>query len=668
MEASALQRNCRLLATLGIFVAALVAFAPETWAQGGMNSDASQMISNSGILINAFQQFLLALIRLPHALVRGVLWVGSWNDWGGILLCSAASICAGEIGSRVVFWLTHRSEAKTGLGHLAKFIVVCGAFFLAGLIVLALLPRWPKVHGVSTVLFIIWGTVVTFGSGARQIFQAVGLGTDGMVRRIELAVAIAGLSYLALGLIRLGSSEDTTAIRQVGGLIFWVAFLLVSGSIISRFHALSNTWADGVTTQSDPISLLLLKHTSVFFGTMLVFLGSFVVVSAYTTGPEAFFRGFVSIGLLGALPGIVAILPFLVNSNGSEERLWRQTFVHCARLFIFIGFWIVLAILWDINPFAAASDKFGQSAARVLVDVSIATALAYMLWDIARTALDQFAQPKRALLPGEADEGGVRTATRIQTFVPLVRAVALIFIISATVMIVLASMGVNIGPLLAGAGIVGVAVGFGSQALVKDIISGIFFLADDAFRLGEYIEIGTAKGTVEGISIRSLKMRHPRGALYTVPFGEMRMVNNQSRDFVIVKLEFTVPFDTDLMKAKKAVKAVSAEVEADEELAHNLLQPVKFQGVRRMEQYGIVVGVKFTAKPMEQWVLRREVFARVRDKFSSVGIDFARPQVMVQVPEGEHWNEHQLSAAQAAATTVVQKQKADEEAAQEEEK
>ena len=262
----------------------------------------------------------------------------------------------------------------------------------------------------------------------------------------------------------------------------------------------------------------------------------------------------------------------------------------------------------------------------------------------------------------------MRTATRIQTFVPLVRAVALIFIVSATGMIVLASLGVNIGPLLAGAGIVGVAVGFGSQALVKDIISGIFFLADDAFRLGEYIEISTAKGTVEGISIRSLKLRHPRGALYTVPFGEMRMVNNQSRDFVIVKLEFTVPFDTDLMKAKKAVKVVAAEVEADEELAHNLLQPVKFQGVRRMEQYGIVVGVKFTAKPMEQWVLRREVFARVRDKFSEVGIDFARPQVMVQVPDGEHWTEHQLTAAQAAATAVVQKQKADEEAAAAEEK
>ncbi len=642
---------------LTVFTALLILIVPlsAALAQSAMNSDASQMISGSGALSSTFQTALLSLLRLPEALLRGVQWVGGVNEWGGVLFCVALSIATGELAHRFSLRLLLRHAApQTTPGYFIRVLVACGLFFIAGLIVLALLPRWPRVHGVATVLFLVWGAVLTIGGLSGHIFRAVDVDGAAIVRRIRLAVAIAGLSYLAIGLVRLGGgNDDTLAMRLTGGLLFWIAFLLVAGSIISRFHMLSSSWTSPTTAASDPILQLLLHHTSVFFGTMLFFLGGFVVVMAYTAGAYSFFRGFISVGLLGALPAIVAILPLLFRDGGTEDHPWRQTFVHCARLFVFIGFWITLAFLWDINPFAT-TDTSGQKAARILVDISIAVALAYMLWDIARTALDRFAQPKRALLLEDADESGSRTATRIQTFVPLVRASTLAFIIAATAMIVLASLGVNIGPLLAGAGIIGVAVGFGSQALVKDIISGIFFLADDAFRLGEYVEIGEAKGTVEGISIRSLKLRHPRGALYTMPFGEMRLVNNQSRDFVIVKLEFTVPFDTDLMRAKKAVKTVAAEIEADPELAQNLLQPLKFQGVRRMEPYGIVVGVKFTAKPMEQWILRREVFARVRDGFAAVDIHFASPQVTVQVPGNEHWDDKQRhAAAQAAATAVV---------------
>ena len=116
-------------------------------------------------------------------------------------------------------------------------------------------------------------------------------------------------------------------------------------------------------------------------------------------------------------------------------------------------------------------------------------------------------------------------------------------------------MGVNIGPLLAGAGIVGIAVGFGAQTLVRDILSGIFFLFDDAFRIGEYIDVGEGKGTVERMSIRALMLRHQLGHVYTVPFGAIRRVANYSRDWMIMKLEVRVPFDTDLERMRKIVKA-----------------------------------------------------------------------------------------------------------------
>src|ERR671923_2983717 len=115
----------------------------------------------------------------------------------------------------------------------------------------------------------------------------------------------------------------------------------------------------------------------------------------------------------------------------------------------------------------------------------------------------------------------------------------------------LSALGVEIGPLIAGAGVVGVAVGFGAQTLVKDIISGMFYLLDDAFRVGEYIQSGNYKGTVESFSLRSIKLRHHRGPLYTVPFGALGAVQNMSRDWVIDKFSIGVTYDADIDKVKK---------------------------------------------------------------------------------------------------------------------
>ncbi len=165
---------------------------------------------------------------------------------------------------------------------------------------------------------------------------------------------------------------------------------------------------------------------------------------------------------------------------------------------------------------------------------------------------------------------------------------------------------------------------------MRDVISGVFFLAEDAFRIGEYVVIGNTRGTVEGIAIRSLKLRHHRGSLHTVPFGEIKQLTNESRDWIILKLEFLLGFDTDLRRVKNVVKEITKQLEADPELGHALLEPIKSQGVRRMEPTGMVIGLKIVAKPgSEVYLIRREVFQRVRDEFEKNGIHFARPQVMV---------------------------------------
>jgi small-conductance mechanosensitive channel len=157
---------------------------------------------------------------------------------------------------------------------------------------------------------------------------------------------------------------------------------------------------------------------------------------------------------------------------------------------------------------------------------------------------------------------------------------------------------------------------------------------------------------VENISVRSFRLRHHNGPVYTIPFGEVKKVMNFSRDWVMMKLEMRVSSDTDLEKLRKIVKKVGQQMMEEPELSANLLQPLKSQGVNRMDDDGaFVIRVKFMCKPGEQFVLRREVFRRVQEAFAANGIRFAPKRVMVDA--GPDVSEKQIAAAAISAETPV---------------
>ena len=221
-------------------------------------------------------------------------------------------------------------------------------------------------------------------------------------------------------------------------------------------------------------------------------------------------------------------------------------------------------------------------------------------------------------------------------------------------MSVLAALGVDILPLLAGASVVGVAIGFGSQTLVRDIVSGAFFLMDDAFRLGEYIEVGDAKGRVEKINVRSLFLRHHRGALNILPYGEIKRLRNTNRDWMIMVMDFRLTYDTNLAQVKKIMKQVGDEIAADPELKPDLLQPLKMGGVMSTEDSAIVVRAKFTARPEgEPYMIRKAAYTKIIKAFREGGIKFAHKQVTVNVPASQMSDEAMAAAAGAAALAAA---------------
>jgi moderate conductance mechanosensitive channel len=210
--------------------------------------------------------------------------------------------------------------------------------------------------------------------------------------------------------------------------------------------------------------------------------------------------------------------------------------------------------------------------------------------------------------------------SRLGTLLPLIAGTAKIAILALTALTVLLALGVNVWPLVTGLSVFGLAIGFGSQTLVKDVVSGIFFLADDAFRLGEYVETSGAKGNVEKISIRSVSLRHPRGALATIPYGQIGKIQNFSRDWVIEKLTFRVAFDTDIDKVKKLFKQIGQQISEDPELARDLVEPFKSQGIGAVEDNTIILRGKFKAKAGQQFAIRKAVLAQVQKAFQENGI------------------------------------------------
>ncbi len=236
--------------------------------------------------------------------------------------------------------------------------------------------------------------------------------------------------------------------------------------------------------------------------------------------------------------------------------------------------------------------------------------------------------------PGPAEEGHSTAVTpqqaRMRTLLPIFQNILFALILVMAILMTLSSIGIEIAPLIAGAGVFGVAIGFGAQTIVKDVISGMFYLLDDAFRVGEYVESGNYRGTVESFSLRSVKLRHHRGYLSTVPFGELGAVQNMSRDWVIDKFSITVGYDTDLEAARKLIKKLGIELAADPEFAPHVIEPLKMQGVQNFGDYGIEIRMKMMTKPGEQFPIRRKAYVRLKQLFKDNGIEIPFPTVHVQ--------------------------------------
>ncbi|WP_300070847.1 mechanosensitive ion channel domain-containing protein [uncultured Ruegeria sp.] len=321
-----------------------------------------------------------------------------------------------------------------------------------------------------------------------------------------------------------------------------------------------------------------------------------------------------------------------------------------AGILAFVVGLYALVVIW--NPDASWSEDLPIERA---LDVMVILFMGYILFHFFRIWIDsKIAEEEVEVGDAElGDEGGEGGQSRLATLLPLFRGAILAVVVVTIALIVLMELGINVSPLFAGAGVVGLAVGFGSQTLVRDIFSGAFFLMDDAFRKGEYIDIGDVKGTVEKISVRSFQLRHHLGALNTIPFGEIKVLTNYSRDWVIMKLPLRVTYDTDVEKVRKLIKKLGQELLTDPVIGENFIQPLKSQGVIEMQDSAMIIRVKFMTKPGDQWLVRKRVYQDIRELFAREGIRFAHREVTVRLADGKE-TEDLTPREREAVTGAVQ--------------
>jgi small-conductance mechanosensitive channel len=447
---------------------------------------------------------------------------------------------------------------------------------------------------------------------------------------VSAAAAMATAALLALGVLLPGILEQALGARHVAGALRFAAF--GGAALIAAAAALALFGRDAGAPRRAPLfprGFLLSLLVAAVCGAALVHAGAagLAVIIAVVLALQLVLRDIVYF-YWGGADGAAA--PAIALSAARFVTVLAGTGVGA------------LALQAPLGGLADAASPWVRVGLRALGVVVLAM-LAHGVWIAVRSMVDQRLAAIRPADPDHPADAG----SRLLTLLPLMRVTTAVVLLVTLVLSSLWALGIEITPLLAGAGVVGLAVGFGAQTLVKDIVSGVFYLIDDAFRIGEYIQSGNFKGQVESFSLRSVRLRHHRGPIFTVPFGTLGAIQNMSRDWVIDKLSVGITYDSDLEKARKLVKGVGKKLAEDPELGRHFLEPLKMQGVEQFGDFAVQIRMKMKTRPGEQFVIRRKALAMIKKAFDDNGIRFAFPTVQLA------GNAEPNAAAAAAAARQV---------------
>lgn len=279
-----------------------------------------------------------------------------------------------------------------------------------------------------------------------------------------------------------------------------------------------------------------------------------------------------------------------------------------------MGFAFLMVLqVWGVHSLRWVNSQTGIRVIGTLIAVGLVLLAALVVWEAFSMALERYTE--RLVARGSS-------GARARTLLPLFRTTTFIVLAALVGLVVLTQIGINITPLLAGAGVIGLAVGFGSQKLVQDFINGVFILIEDTIAVGDTVDLGGGHvGVVEGISIRTIRLRDGNGTIHTIPFSEVKTVNNMTRDFSKSVFEIEVSYRENIERVIAAIREVGEAVAKEKVFASTVVEPFTVIGVDKVKGSGVVVLAQITTLPGKQWDITRAFNRALKIKFDELGIE-----------------------------------------------
>jgi small conductance mechanosensitive channel len=285
---------------------------------------------------------------------------------------------------------------------------------------------------------------------------------------------------------------------------------------------------------------------------------------------------------------------------------------------------VALAQSWGVDILGLFATEAGRRVIGSAISIGVVLVAALVVWELVHGAVERY------LSATDADGNAVARSGRARTLLPLVRNAVFLVLLAMVTLIVLSELGVNIAPLLAGAGVVGIAIGFGSQKLVQDIITGAFILFEDTIAVGDVVKLGgDHAGAVEAISIRAIRLRDAQGSVHTIPFSAVSTVVNLTKGFNYAVFDVGVAYREDTDRVAEAITAVGAEMRAEPKWAAAMVEPLEVLGVERFDDSAVVMRARVKTNPSDKWSVAREFNRRLKKRFDELGIDIPFPQTTV---------------------------------------
>jgi moderate conductance mechanosensitive channel len=284
---------------------------------------------------------------------------------------------------------------------------------------------------------------------------------------------------------------------------------------------------------------------------------------------------------------------------------------------------LVIMQIWGIDLIGWAGATLGTDFGMQIIHVGLLLAMMLLIWERSSAAIEHYFEA--------VDETGARIqrSGRMRTLLPLLRTALVIVIAIVLLLQTMSMMGADLAPLLATAGVIGIAIGFGSQKLVQDVINGVFILFQDTIAVGDFVEVGGHGGTVERMSVRTIELRDLSGIVHTIPFSEITTVKNWAKEFGYAVLEVSVAYREDIDEVMEVLRQIGAELEADPEVGPFMLEPIDVWGVDAFADSAVIIKARIKTRPLKQFYVKRQFNRLMKRRFDELGIEIPFPHQTV---------------------------------------